>query len=176
MRTCTKCGETKDESKFYKRTGKSYTQAECKACSLKRSQTHYYGPKYESHKKRDREYGREKNIRIKDAVFKAYGGYKCACCGELEPKFLSLDHINNDGAEFRRRITGKRTGAGNQTYRWIYKNAFPDGFQVLCMNCNHGKRMNNGVCPHLSRCNDHPEIGVESSDSKRRAPIMKVVG
>ena len=22
----------------------------------------------------------------------AYGGYKCTCCGETEPKFLSIDH------------------------------------------------------------------------------------
>jgi hypothetical protein len=34
------------------------------------------------------------------------------------------------------------------------RNGFPPGYQVLCMNCNHGKRMNNGVCPHKERCND----------------------
>jgi hypothetical protein len=30
----------------------------------------------------------------------------------------------------------------------IIKTGFPDGYQVLCMNCNWGKRMNKGICPH----------------------------
>jgi hypothetical protein len=42
---------------------------------------------------------------------------------------------------------------------------------VLCMNCNHGKRMNNGTCPHQVRCNDQAKA-VESSDSKRSAPFV----
>jgi hypothetical protein len=35
----------------------------------------------------------------REAVYAAYGGYKCNCCGESEPMFLSIDHIDNDGAE-----------------------------------------------------------------------------
>ena len=38
----------------------------------------------------------------KEQVYEAYGGYKCACCGETEPMFLSIDHIDNNGAEERR--------------------------------------------------------------------------
>jgi hypothetical protein len=29
--------------------------------------------------------------------------------------------------------------------------------QVLCMNRQHGKLMNNGICPHQGTCNDYPE-------------------
>lgn len=67
---------------------------------------------------------------------------KCACCGETEIDFLSLDHINGGGNKHRKSL-GIRS-----IYSWIIKNNFPDGFQVLCMNCQFGKQLNNGVCPH----------------------------
>jgi hypothetical protein len=35
-------------------------------------------------------------------------GNKCACCGETNPVFLSLDHINNDGY-IDRVLHGRRT-------------------------------------------------------------------
>lgn len=70
--------------------------------------------------------------------------------------FLTLDHIDNDGGEFRKKELGRRTAAGIHTYRWLKRNGYPDGIQVLCMNCQHGKRMNGGVCPH-GTCNDYPE-------------------
>lgn len=73
-----------------------------------------------------------------------YGGNppKCACCGELEIRFLTVDHTNNNGAEHRLKI--KRINI----YYWLKNNAFPEGFQILCFNCNMGKAQNNGVCPH----------------------------
>ena len=84
---------------------------------------------------------------LRRAAYKAYGGAKCACCGEAEPKFLSLDHINNDGGEHRRAMNGQR---GSQVFQWLKTHNYPPGFQVLCMNCNHGKALNGGVCPHKS--------------------------
>jgi hypothetical protein len=91
---------------------------------------------------------------VRDVVYRAYGGYKCACCGETEKLFLSIDHVNNDGAEHKRSM---KLNTGEQLHRWLIRNNFPDGFQVLCMNCNWGKHRNNGVCPHQGRCNDYPE-------------------
>lgn len=88
------------------------------------------------------------NAVLREQVFNAYGGYKCACCGETEPKFLTIDHIANDGAEMRR--NGVHSRGGTPFYQWLRKNKFPDGFQVLCMNCNFGKHRNGGVCPHQS--------------------------
>ena len=81
-------------------------------------------------------------------VFEAYGGHKCNCCGESEPMFLSIDHIDNNGAEERR--SGLYAGSGVGFYQWLRKNKFPSGYQVLCMNCNTGKHKNGGVCPHQS--------------------------
>lgn len=84
--------------------------------------------------------------RCRDEVYEAYGGYKCNCCNESERMFLSIDHINNDGALERR--SGKYSGAGSPFYLWLRKNNFPKGYQVLCMNCQTGKHRNGGVCPH----------------------------
>jgi hypothetical protein len=81
----------------------------------------------------------------KDKVFAAYGGYKCACCGELEPTFLTIDHINNDGNVMR-----KIHSSGHPFYNWLIKNNLPSGYQILCMNCQFGKAKCNGVCPHQS--------------------------
>jgi ribosomal protein L37AE/L43A len=86
-----------------------------------------------------------RRLAVRDEVYRAYGGYKCACCGETEPSFLSIDHINNDGAAHKRKYN---LHTGEQLYRWLKRNNFPAGFQVLCMNCQWGKRNNNGVCPH----------------------------
>ena len=81
----------------------------------------------------------------KDRVFDYYGR-SCVCCGEIESMFLTIDHINNDGNKHRH-PNGKRV-VGVHLYSFLQKNKFPDGYQTLCMNCNFGKRMNNGICPH----------------------------
>ena len=91
---------------------------------------------------------------LKNEVFEGYGGWRCVCCGEEERSFLTIDHMENNGSKMRREgIHGHST----QFYRWLKKGGFPSGFQVLCMNCQFGKRMNKGICPHQARRNDYPE-------------------
>jgi hypothetical protein len=85
---------------------------------------------------------------IREKVFAAYGGYKCVCCGESGRSFLTLDHINNDGGKFRKEILGTRTAAGYHTYKWLLKNNCPPVVQVMCMNCQHSKAQNKGICEH----------------------------
>lgn len=93
---------------------------------------------------------RERYHELKDQVYAAYGGRVCACCGETEPKFLSIDHVNNDGNERRKehRYGVGKAGGGMKLYMKIAELGFPPDYQVLCMNCNWGKARNNGVCPH----------------------------
>ena len=146
---------------------------ECKECTKERRRE-YVANNYKKVRNNDNKSCRSKRARVKEAVFVAYGGYVCACCGETEKSFLTIDHINNNGAAHRRSITGKRHSAGFHTYIWLVKNGFPDGFQVLCMNCQHGKRMNNGICPHQVRRNDQSK-DVEPSGSKRIAPDLHIV-
>jgi len=82
----------------------------------------------------------------KAICFAGYGG-RCACCGEANPVFLSIDHVNNDGAERRRKGIYPGTGTGWHLYYWLIKHKFPPGYQVLCFNCQWGKRLC-GICPH----------------------------
>ena len=90
---------------------------------------------------------------VKLAAFNKYGGVICKCCGETEPLLLTIDHINEDGASHRRAIFGytekrKGRGTGGNMYRWLKSHNYPEGFQVLCFNCNAGKHLNHGICPH----------------------------
>jgi len=85
-------------------------------------------------------YGKTYRDKNKELVFEHYGK-KCACCGESNIKFLTIDHINGGGTKHRKNIKIKM-------YSWLKKNNFPEGFQTLCFNCNWGKYHNNGVCPH----------------------------
>jgi hypothetical protein len=67
----------------------------------------------------------------------------CNCCGEsFDIVFLALDHIQG-----RKKMGHRPTHTGIKIYREIIKNNFPDGFQVLCHNCNFAK-FQLGVCPH----------------------------
>ena len=77
----------------------------------------------------------------KREAYEAYGGYVCNCCGEVEPVFLTIDHMQNNGS-YMRRIHGIRID------RWLKKNNYPEGFQILCWNCNSGRYHNGGICPH----------------------------
>lgn len=82
------------------------------------------------------------NKKVRAAVLAAYGSV-CACCGETEEKFLSLDHINGGGRKQRKEL--RKTGTA--FYSWLCSQGFPDGLQVLCMNCNWAKGIY-GACPH----------------------------
>ena len=173
MKTCTKCNAEKPQTEFYIRSS-GVAHAHCKDCFRKRVRARYHGPDHKTILDADKAAAKITRARGRDAAFAAYGGYKCACCAETEPKFLTLDHIGNDGAKWRREKLGSRTMAGYRTYRLLALNGYPDGFQVLCMNCNHGKRMNNGVCPHQARCNDQSK-DVGASAPKHSAPALKLV-
>lgn len=86
---------------------------------------------------------RARRLRLKLEVFKAYGGPHCACCGQSILGFLTLDHINNDGAAHRKKVPG------TELYEWVKDNNFPPGFRVLCYDCNIGRSKTEGnICPH----------------------------
>jgi hypothetical protein len=85
------------------------------------------------------EKARIRNRKLRTACFDFYG-WKCVCCGESESAFLTIDHIDNSGAEDRR-------NNGQNTYANLKRSGFPNGFQTLCFNCNWAK--SHGGCPHL---------------------------
>ena len=101
----------------------------------------------EQRKRRDplkvKESKRLYNQTLRAEMLMAYGGH-CACCGESEPAFLTLEHLNGDGAAHRK-ATGGPAGA------WVdlRKRGWPkDGYTLLCWNCNCATRYGT-PCPHV---------------------------
>ena len=96
-------------------------------------------------------------IKTKIQTFEAYGGVFCKCCGESGLSFLTIDHIDGNGAEHRRELYGAsaKKATGMHMYSWLKKHSYPSGFQVLCFNCNTSKHIN-GICEHQV-CRDRIE-------------------
>ncbi len=93
--------------------------------------------------------------RWRNGVLEKYSGPvpKCACCGESERDFLSIDHIAGKARDEREKRGTPR--AGYPLYRWLIRNGYPAGFQVLCMNCNVSKGKH-GECVHGAR----PQVAI----------------
>jgi hypothetical protein len=81
---------------------------------------------------------KEERARVKMEVLTHYsqGIPRCASCNFNDMRALQLDHIFNNGAEERREIFGNRFAAGTMFYRWVRQQNYPEGYQVLCANCN----------------------------------------
>lgn len=96
----------------------------------------YWANQTEEQKQACRDRNTEREQAQKFLVLSHYsnGSLVCTHCGIADIDVLSLDHINGGG-------TQQRMQYGSHTYRWVINNAFPDGFQVLCFNCNWKKRI-----------------------------------
>lgn len=68
---------------------------------------------------------------------------KCACCPEKNLIFLTLDHI----VPIKRQSYGTNYHTSDRLFSRLIKENFPEGYQVLCYNCNCAKRLNQ-YCPH----------------------------
>lgn len=144
MKVCPDCGESKSFSEFNDRvlrSGKKTTYTYCKDCAREREKQRRLKNneqiKYKHKLMRDK-------LEINTMAMYSQGGIiKCACCGERRQEFLTMDHINNDGADHRRKIGKTR----QDLFRWLKSNNYPPGFQVLCFNCNCAKEYS-GYCPH----------------------------
>jgi len=109
-----------------------------------------------------REYEAKKIARVIPLVLGHYSGgnFACACCGQKERDFLTIDHVNGQGYRMTRELGIPR--GGSELYRWLVRNHFPSGFAVLCANCNSSKGKH-GVCAHKQ-----VKLGnVESEESRR---------
>lgn len=145
VRKCKKCGVDKDIQHFAMTKG--YRGWECGSCKGLRHgvwRTTAAGEKWEQTR------SQKWYEKLRSQLFEHYGT-SCACCGCSKRFFLTIDHIDGGGNRHRQEIK-------QNFYAWIRKTGFPTGFQVLCHNCQHGKRVF-GQCPCGS-----------SSDDDRPAP------
>ena len=112
MKTCSRCGAEKPKSEYNRRVRSSDgLQSYCKTCTA--------------------EEGHRTFVKLKRKAFAAYGGPRCTNCGQDFFEVLTLDHINNDGAEHR-----KKVGSGHRVYYDLQRREWPEGHQVLCYDCN----------------------------------------
>ena len=158
-RRCKKCGQDRPLLDFHVYDHQGRRRHECRFCyrvrmnasylknrdhRLKRAAERYVARPFsewtEEERKIQRSHQKGYHAEHIRTVIEHYGS-RCACCGETEPIFLTMDHIDGGG-------TAHRESLNSGLYRWLIKNGFPDGFQVLCYNCNFGKSRNGGICPH----------------------------
>lgn len=92
--------------------------------------------------------GRKRNLDFKIIVIKHYSNstMQCNCCGEFHIEFLQIDHIDCGKLLYSKNKRPHKL-YGLKLYKWLIKNNFPKGYQVLCANCNFAKGAF-GKCPH----------------------------
>lgn len=88
----------------------------------------------------------QRRARIEALTHYSGGTPKCACCGETHIEFLAIDHIAGGGNRHRESI-GMGKGRGGSLAFWLRKNGYPEGYRVLCHNCNMAIG-HYGYCPH----------------------------
>jgi hypothetical protein len=80
---------------------------------------------------------REKYKQKRIDVLKHYSPeLKCQRCGFADIRALTIDHVHGGGNKHR-----KELGGSGRLYYWLKKNNYPEGYQVLCMNCQFIKEV-----------------------------------
>lgn len=158
LKYCNKCQRILKITEFYSHSKQlGGVISSCKECCKKDNAQRYHtklkhDPKYkkersiyahdwhEKNKIRNNIRNRANHKKLRVLCIEYYGG-KCACCGEARYEFMAIDHIDGGGGKHRKTIHTK------SFYRWIIKNNFPEGFRILCHNCNQSLGLY-GYCPH----------------------------
>jgi len=77
---------------------------------------------------------KEHTKKLRYQVLSHYSGSDqpfCKQCGHSDIRALCIDHINNDGVSDR-----KVNGKAQAFLRYLIRNSYPEGYQILCANCN----------------------------------------
>lgn len=157
LKVCNVCGDFKPLDEFSSDPGqKDGKSRACKSCRSKYGKDYHSRNRerlneqskhwYYANKEWASEYAREYREGVRLEVLLHYSGGKmaCQCCGESITRFLTIDHRDGGGLQHRRQI--KRHGS--LLYLWLKQQGYPGGYDILCFNCNCGRQMNGGVCPH----------------------------
>lgn len=144
MRKCVQCREYKRLDQFsLDRSRITGMNPRCRVCgSQNTKQWRRANPE------RAAEIDARAQAAVKESAINVYsnGEACCACCGQADMDVLCLDHINDDGAHHRK-VMGL---LGYRMYLWARRNDYPPVLQVLCLNCNHKKRIIRSREPHCN--------------------------
>ena len=93
----------------------------------------------------NRRYSIARRVKTKLDVLSHYGPngiLRCSWSGCVidDVDMLVLDHVNDNGAEEKRKLGGSN-GRGHVFYQRLKSLGFPDGYQTLCCNHNHKKEI-----------------------------------
>lgn len=165
---CKKCDVELTELNQYPSDRSNYSHI-CKSCKSKIRKDEYLKNRekllkqkkdyYITHRKERLEYHhihkeeilvgqrrRQRGYKVKTINHYSNGTMACANpFGEHKEPYttieaLSIDHINGGGTQER---IHKSYGKGGSFYFWLIKQGFPEGYQVLCMNCQFIKKIRN---------------------------------
>lgn len=137
---CNACGELLNSTNWPVSYQEEHRN-QCLSCRIKYLRN-YYKTHYIQHRKY-LYYGKNYREKLKLETFGHYSPeLKCQRCGFSDIRTLSIDHINGRGYEQRKLIS-----SGSNMYRWLRNNDYPEGYQVLCMNCQWIKRVENRELP-----------------------------
>ena len=145
IKQCIRCGKRKPISEFGKNKRlKDGYKSHCKDCGNK------YNCEWAKRRRKNVNRAVKKYYhKLRLEILIHYGGNppKCACCGESHIEFLTLDHIHGGGNKER-----KKYSKGGSYGLWLHlrKSNFPEGYRVLCMNCNHSIG-HYSYCPHKGK-------------------------
>jgi len=157
---------------YYQRPEVKDRQREYMREYIKRPKVKEYYRQYNQRpevKNRRNELKREHNKNLREQFFEMYGGV-CMCCGEKDIRFLTLDHVDGNGKDDRRERSQEAI------LREALSNLNTEKYQILCYNCNMGRSINNGVCPHSPH---KPETSIWDStpfiskDKRKRRNLRK---
>ena len=134
---CYRCQQTLPVTDFHKNKRRPDGLASsCKECHKAECREHRARHKVKVYL---RELANKDKVKLE--VFSHYCDGPIACkCGYNDLRALTLDHIDGGGNEHRKLIKKR---CGTDFYRWVKKNNYPSGIQVLCMNCQFVKRHEN---------------------------------
>jgi hypothetical protein len=160
MKRCPKCTLTLDKTEFGKRARNPDGLHEyCKSCrrqldsefrvrnedKIKLKKQFYYEANKDHIKNKTvkfqqanpdkrKKYAKISRERLKLEIFNHYcdNGPQCNGCGEADIHLLTVDHIHGGGNQHKKEV--------KSLYSWIKREGFPEGFQILCWNCQLRKK------------------------------------
>lgn len=118
QKTCKRCSRSKPVKEFYRnKLTKDGYAIYCKLCA--------------------NDVNAQTTQRMRLRVLQALGD-RCVGCGIDDQRVLTIDHIHGGGTQHRKRAKG----AGYGYYKRMLENL--SLYQLLCWNCQHLKRMEQG--------------------------------